>query len=244
MPLIDIRTEKLAHNMDIFVSKKHVFTSDALLLANFASPKRKDKVCDLGTGCGIIPLIWHRDFSPSENVGVEISEKAYSLFQRTLELNNLSDKIKCINADLRNLDDVLPYEYFDVVTINPPYKKRGAGNVNKSEEKMNARHEYSCTLSDAVSAAYKLLRFGGKFVLCHRPERLCDIFCTMRENQIEPKWLCEVAQRKGKEPSLVLIEGRKGGNSGMRISPTFYVENEDGNYTKEAKDIFYAYKYK
>lgn len=240
----DTRTEKLAQNIDIFVSKKHVFTSDALLLADFANPKRKDKTCDLGTGCGIIPLIFHRDFSPSLNIGVEISENACSLFQRSLELNELYDKIQCINADLRNIDGILPYEYFDVVTINPPYKKQGAGIANENTEQKNARHEYSCTLSDAASAAYRLLKFGGKFVLCHRPERLCDIFCTMRENQIEPKRLREVVQRKGSEPSLILVEGRKGGNPGMRICPTFYIEDENGCYTKEAKDIFYAYKYK
>lgn len=244
MQINDMRTEKLAHNMEIFVSKKHVFTSDALLLANFASPKRKDKACDLGTGCGIIPLIWHRDFSPSVNIGVEISENACSLFKNTLEINNISDRIQCINADLRHIDGILPYEYFDVVTINPPYKKRSAGIANENEEQKNARHEYSCTLSDAVSAAYHLLKFGGRFVLCHRPERLCDIFLAMRENHIEPKRLREIVQRKGGEPSLVLVEGRKGGNAGMRICPVFYIENEDGSYTKEAEDIFYAYKYK
>lgn len=242
--LSEPRTEKLGQNIKIFVSGAHIFTSDAILLADFARPKKKDRVCDLGTGCGIIPLLWHRDFSPKENVGVEISPEASALFTKSIELNGLNGVVQCINADLRELKGLLPVEYFDVVSINPPYKKRKAGIANEDEEYKNARHEFTCTIEDAAAASHKLLKFGGKFAVCHRPERLCDLFYAMRENGIEPKRLREVVQRKGREPSLVLVEGKKGGNAGLRIDPVFYIEDENTDYTEEAAKLFYAYKHK
>ncbi len=242
MPLRGTKTENLGAGLKIFVSDAHVITSDALLLADFAKPGKKDKVCDLGTGCGIIPIIWNRDFSPSCIKGIEISKIACALFNNTLETNGLCDKIQCINADIRHLEGVVDFEYFDLVSINPPYKKQGAGIVSENEERKNARHEFCCSLEDALGAAGKLLKYGGSFAVCHRPERLCDLFHAMRKYGIEPKRLREVVQRRGAEPSLILAEGRKGGSPGLRISPVLYIEDENGHYSEEAAKIFYAHK--
>ena len=238
------RTEALATNLNIYVSEAHIFTSDAIVLASFCAPRHKDKCCDLGTGNGIIPLLWHRDFSPKEIVGVELSESAVELFTKTLTENNLTDKIKLIHSDLRKLKGVLPNEYYDIVSINPPYKKLGTGIVNEGEDYKNARHEFTCTLEDCSRAAAQLLKFGGRFCICQRPERLPDIFEAMRKFKIEPKSMREVIQREGKEPSLVLVEGKKGSAPGFRISAPLILENADGDYTEEAKELFLSYKYK
>ena len=238
------RTEALATNLNIYVSEAHIFTSDAIVLASFCAPRHKDKCCDLGTGNGIIPLLWHRDFSPKEIVGVELSESAVELFTKTLTENNLADKIKLIHSDLRKLKGVLPNEYYDIVSINPPYKKLGTGIVNEGKDYKNARHEFTCTLEDCSRAAAQLLKFGGRFCICQRPERLPDIFESMRKFKIEPKSMREVIQREGKEPSLVLVEGKKGSAPGFRISAPLILENADGDYTEEAKELFLSYKYK
>ncbi len=238
------RTEALATNLNIYVSEAHIFTSDAIVLASFCAPRHKDKCCDLGTGNGIIPLLWHRDFSPKEIVGVELSESAVELFTKTLTENNLTDKIKLIHSDLRKLKGVLPNEYYDIVSINPPYKKLGTGIVNEGKDYKNARHEFTCTLEDCSRAAAQLLKFGGRFCICQRPERLPDIFEAMRKFKIEPKSMREVIQRAGKEPSLVLVEGKKGSAPGFRISVPLILENADGDYTEEAKELFLSYKYK
>lgn len=238
------RTEALATNLNIYVSEAHIFTSDAIVLASFCAPRHKDKCCDLGTGNGIIPLLWHRDFSPKEIVGVELSESAVELFTKTLTENNLTDKIKLIHSDLRKLKGVLPNEYYDIVSINPPYKKLGTGIVNEGKDYKNARHEFTCTLEDCSRAAAQLLKFGGRFCICQRPERLPDIFEAMRKFKIEPKSMREVIQREGKEPSLVLVEGKKGSAPGFRISAPLILENADGDYTEEAKELFLSYKYK
>ena len=238
------RTEALATNLNIYVSEAHIFTSDAIVLASFCAPRHKDKCCDLGTGNGIIPLLWYRDFAPQEIVGVELSESAVELFTKTLTENNLTDKIKLIHSDLRKLKGVLPNEYYDIVSINPPYKKLGTGIVNECKDYKNARHEFTCTLEDCAKAASQLLKFGGRFCICQRPERLPDIFEAMRKFKIEPKSMREVIQRAGKEPSLVLVEGKKGSAPGFRISAPLILENADGDYTEEAKELFLSYKYK
>ena len=116
------RTEKLAENLEIFVCEAHIFTSDAILLASFCKPRHKDKCCDLGTGNGIIPLLWLRDFKPKEIYGVELSETAVELFKKTLKYNNIEDSVKLFHNDLKQLKGVLPNEYYDVVSINPHTK--------------------------------------------------------------------------------------------------------------------------
>ena len=240
----DERTEDLAKNLKIYVSDAHIFTSDAIILADVCAPRHKDKCCDLGTGNGIIPLLWLRDFQPKEIVGVELSESAVKLMHKTIELNSLEGAFTPIHCDLRDLKGVLPNEYYDVVSINPPYKKIGTGIVNEGEDYKNARHEFTCTLDDAACAAARLLKFGGKFCICQRPERLPDIFAAMRKFKIEPKSMREVIQRLGKEPSLVLVEGKKGSAPGFRIQPPLILENTNGSYTPEAEQLFHSYKYK
>ena len=238
------RTEALATNLNIYVSEAHIFTSDAIVLASFCAPRHKDKCCDLGTGNGIIPLLWLRDFKPKEITGVELSDSAVNLLNKTLTENNIDDKIKVIHHDLRTLKGVLPNEYYDIVSINPPYKKLGTGIVNTETDYQNARHEFTCTLDDCAKAASLLLKFGGSFCICQRPERLPDIFEAMRKFKIEPKSMREVIQRPGKEPSLVLVEGKKGSAPGFRISAPLILEDESGNYTPEAEELFHSYKYK
>ena len=238
------RTEALATNLNIYVSEAHIFTSDAIVLASFCAPRHKDKCCDLGTGNGIIPLLWLRDFKPKEITGVELSDSAVNLLKKTLKENNIEDKINVFHNDLRTLKGVLPNEYYDLVSINPPYKKLGTGIVNEGEDYKNARHEFTCTLEDASKAAALLLKFGGRFCICQRPERLPDIFSAMRKFKIEPKSMREVIQRTGKEPSLVMVEGKKGSAPGFRIHHPLILEKENGEYTQEAANLFYAYKFK
>lgn len=238
------RAEALATNLNIYVSDAHIFTSDAIILADFCAPRHKDKCCDLGTGNGIIPLLWLRDYKPAEIVGVELSESAVKLFSKTLKENNIEDMISIVHNDLRRLKGVLPNEYYDIVSINPPYKKLGTGIVNDGEDYKNARHEFTCTLEDAAKAASTLLKFGGRFCICQRPERLPDIFAAMRKYKIEPKSMREVIQRTGKEPNLVIVEGKKGSAPGFRIRAPLIIENESGKYSEEAEKLFYGYKYK
>ena len=236
----DERLEPLGKGMQIVVSDSHTFGTDAILLASFASIKRKDVACDMGTGCGIIPLVWIKGETKSV-FAVDIQEKACSQLSKSLSLNNKEDRITVVNADLRNLKGKLPFGTFDLVTMNPPYKPVGTGIESLSEADKIARHETMCTIDDAVAAAAKLLKFGGRFCMCHRPERLCDIVCSMREGGIEVKRIRFVVEREDKAPWLVLVEGKRGSKSHVTIEKQLVMKDKDGNNTDEYRSMFGDY---
>lgn len=234
-------SEFLGNRYRVFVNKNHTFGTDAVLLANFAIRRKVKKACDLGTGCGIIPLLWLDRNLVDYSVGVEIQTDAYNLCEAAVTENKLDGKFLPINSDLKDLKGKLPFGEFDVVSCNPPYKKSGAGIVNDELQKQIARHETLCTLDDICSAAARLLRFGGKLSLCHRPERLADIFESMRKHKIEPKRLRTVIQRRGNSPWLVLVEGSLGGKPALTIEPPLFVE-ENGLLSDEMMSIYGEYK--
>lgn len=236
----DDRIEPLGDNMSIVVSDSHTFGTDAVLLANFANIKRRDIACDMGTGCGIIPLVWCKG-ETKEVYALDIQPKAIEQLKNSLELNNIQGRIKPIVCDLRAVKNVLEFGKFDLVTMNPPYKPVGTGIESLLPAHRIARHEVTCNIDDAVSAAAKLLKFGGRFCMCHRPERLCDIICSMRQGGIEVKRIRFVVQRKGKQPWLVLVEGKRGSKSGVTIEKELVMQDDDGNNTQEFRDMFGDY---
>lgn len=238
--LPDEKIEPLGNNMRIVVSPSHTFGTDAILLANFASLKRKDIACDMGTGCGIIPLIWCKD-ETKEIYALDIQEKAISQLKKSLSINQIEGRIKAINCDLRQLKGVVEHGKFDLITMNPPYKPVGTGIESISEAERIARHEVTCTVEDACKTASLLLRYGGRFCMCHRPERLCDIIVSLRDNALECKRIRFVTEREGKAPWLVLVEGKRGGKSGVTVEKNLVMKDENGNPTKEFRSMFGDY---
>lgn len=238
--LSDEKIEPLGDNMKIVVSQSHTFGTDAILLANFASVKRKDVACDMGTGCGIIPLIWCKGETKSVTA-IDIQQKAISQLQKSIELNNLQGRITPLNCDLRELKGKLDFGTFDLVTMNPPYKPIGTGIESISEAERIARHEVMCTVDDAVTAASKLLKFGGRFCMCHRPERLCDIIVAMRQGGVEVKRIRFVCEKEGKAPWLVLVEGKRGSKSSVTVEKNLIMKDENGTPTAEFRSMFGDY---
>ncbi len=228
--------EMLDNNVEICVSKEHKFGTDAFLLADFAKPRHKDKVCDLGTGCGIIPLLMQIKFTPEELWGVDIQEQAIEQFNITVEKNKL-ENIHPVRADLKELWEGCPKGTFDVVTCNPPYKAANAGIESLGEAQKIARHEILCNINDVCRAASRLLKFGGRLCICNRPERLADVICAMRENNIEPKLLRFVSKNAENPSWLFLIEGKLGGKPFMQVMPPLFVKDGDG-FSQELLSIY------
>ena len=235
-----MKFEPLGNGFGLWVSDNHIFGTDAILLSNFAKAKPNDKMVDLGTGCGIIPLLMMRDGNLKTAVGVDISEEATDLAQKTKEELNL-EKFTVINSDLKDLKGKVDFGCHTLVTCNPPYKANGAGLQNPNERHKVARHEVECSLEDIIKVSAKLLQTTGRLCMCHRPERLCELLKLMSDNKIEPKRLRLVCQRKGEEPWLVLVEGKRCAKSGMRIDPVLYIE-EDGKFSDEMIEIYGKYK--
>ena len=235
-----IKKEPLGNGFFVYVSPLHTFGTDAVLLADFAAARKNDRLVDLGTGCGIIPFLILRNGCLSSAVGVDISEEAAKLAQRT-ESELKTGKFTVLNADLKTLKGRIEFGCHTLVTCNPPYKAPGAGLKNPDSIKAAARHETECTLRDIIEVSSKLLQTSGRLCMCHRPERLAELFSLMREYKLEPKRLKLVCQREATEPWLVLIEGRKCGNTGMRIDPPLYIE-KNGGLSDEMIRIYGAYK--
>lgn len=232
--------EDLGEGVGVVVSKQHTFGTDAMLLASFANPKRNDVACDFGSGCGIIPFLWLRDGKCKEITAIEIQENGCNQMLRSSELNE-TDKITILNRDLKEIDD-LKTGSFDLVTMNPPYKIENGGIKNDEEYATIARHETFCNMNDIAKSAARLLRFGGKLCICHRPERVFDAMFAMRENGIEPKTLRFVSKKGDTQPWLVLIEGKRGAKNGLKVEKNLVAYNDDGTLTDEMLSITEKYR--
>ena len=178
-----LKREPLGKDFYLYVNENHTFGTDAVLLSNFAAAKPKDKMVDLGTGCGIIPLLMLRDGLLSSAVGVDISEEAISLAQKTKEELNI-DRFTAINCDLKALKGKVEFGCHTLVTCNPPYKAPNAGLKNPNERLRVARHEVECTLRDIVEVSAKLLQTGGRLCMCQRPERLGEMMCLFSKYNV------------------------------------------------------------
>lgn len=215
------RWEPLTRDASVAVSARHGFGEDALLLAAFAAPRPRERVCDLGTGCGVLPLWWCvRQAPPARIDAVELQPEAAALARLTVERAGLTDTVTVHAADLRRWREFLPPGGMDAVVMNPPYFPEGSGKVSADPSRRITRHEGAgCALPEAMGAAAGLLREGGRFCLCHRPERLADVFEALRAVRLEPKRLQFVYRDPAGPPWLFLCEGRRGGAPGLTVLP-------------------------
>lgn len=212
------------------------FGSDAVLLAKFASFKKGSRVLDLCTGTGIIPVLcWAKNDLLSIDA-VEIVPEVASMAQRTMQLNNLSDKIRVTNCNLTDCEKFFPKRTFDAVTCNPPYMPKGDGIVNPNDYLAVARHEICCTLDDVVRVSADMLKPHGKLFMVHRADRLCDVITSFRKYRIEPKRLSMVQPNSKSAPNLILIEGALYGKIQLTITKPVCMYDDSGNYIQQITD--------
>ncbi len=232
----------LAEDLRIIQSPSvFAFSLDAVLLAKFINvPFQKGKIVDLCSGNGIIPLLLSTRTKASIE-GVEIQERLYDMACRSVGYNQLSEQIKMIHGDLKDIAKTIGYSKYDVVTCNPPYFPTPSHEeINKNEHYAIARHEIMCTLEDVVRVSSQLLRQGGKAAFVHRPGRLMDILSLMRQYRIEPKRLQFVYPKTVKEANTILIEGIKDGSPDLKVLPPLVVYNEQNEYNPEIRRILYG----
>lgn len=233
------RTEYLGGGIKIIVSDEYTFTLDSILLAEFSMPEKGDSVLEIGTGCGIIPLLWCRDSEADDITAVEIQKDACSIFYKSIIINSLNDRISLINGDIRNPHEIGIDNYkYNTIVCNPPYKRMGAGKLGKSEPLNIARYEAKLTIDDLTYVSARLLIGGGTLCLCNRVERLCDVICSMRLNGIEPKIIRFVQQTKELSPSLFMLKGKKGARPGMECLPVLIIKNQSHEYSDEVSGLY------
>jgi tRNA1(Val) A37 N6-methylase TrmN6 len=211
---------------------------DAVLLSGFANACKGEKVADLGTGTGIIPILMEAKTPAEHFTGLEIQAESADMARRSVALNHLEEKITIVTGDIKEASRLLGNGSFDVVTSNPRYMTVSKGLPNPDQAKAIARHEILCTLEDVVREASRLLRTGGRFYMVHRPFRLVEIFRIMTQCRIEPKRMQLIRPFIDREPNMVLIEGARGGGAMLKIERPLIIYEKPGVYTQDIYDIY------
>lgn len=218
--------------------EKFCFGMDAVLLSGFAAAPEGGRVLDLGTGTGIIPILLAAKTAAKELIGLEIQDESADMANRSVLLNDLQNRVKIVQGDIKEAGNLFEAASFDVVTSNPPYMIGGHGLKNPDAPKAIARHEVLCDLEDVIKAAARCLKPGGKFYMVHRPFRLTEIMVLMHEYKLEPKRMQLVYSFADKEPNMVLIEGARGGKSRITVEKPLIIYEAPGKYTAEIYDIY------
>ncbi len=212
--------------------------TDAMLLSEFSKVPKRGRVCDLGCGSGAVSILLAARHESILIHGIEIVEGAAKLCEENVSLNNIGDRMFVLNDDLKNVREHFEAGSFDSVVSNPPFMKESAGLKTEREELLCARMEICCTIDDVCAAASYLLKFGGSFSVVYRPSRLSDLFSALEKHNLAPKRMRLIQDTVSAEPSLVLLEARKGGGSGIKLLPTLIIKNPDGTETEETKAIY------
>ena len=220
------------------IQNKEMFSYgiDAILLSDFV--KAKGLVMDLGTGTGIIPLRLANKEGIDKIYGIEIQNQVAEIAKRNVDLNNLNSKIQIINKDLKFLPEIFAKGSIDTIITNPPYMKLGGAVINDKENFAISRHEIKTSLEEIVKTSSILLKQYGKLYIVHRPNRLVDVLCSLRENGIEPKYIKWVYPKSDKPANLFLLEAVKGGRRDFKYKKSLVVYRDDGEYTDDLLAIY------
>lgn len=200
--------------------ERFCFGVDAVLLTDFTKVKPGERVLDLGTGTGVIPILLEAKTKGEHFTGLEIQEESADMARRSVLHNRISEKVDIVTGDIKEAAEIFKTASFDVITTNPPYMRGQHGLENMTDARTIARHEVLCTLEDILRESAKILpESKGRFYMIHKPFRLAEILNMMCQYKIEPKRLRFVHPYVDKEPTMVLIEGMKGGRSRVTIEP-------------------------
>jgi tRNA1Val (adenine37-N6)-methyltransferase len=213
------------------------FSIDAAILAHHIRLKATDIAVDLGTGCGIIPLLLSLQTPSAHIYGIEIQKDLAELASRNVRLNQMEGRITIVHADMKDFKSYLTPGTVDVVFSNPPYRKALSGRINPEMERAVARHEIKVCLSDIVSVAESLLKRSGRFLIIYTAERVTDLILGMRTSRLEPKRLRLIHPKQRSGAILAIVEGVKYGKPGLKVDPPFIIYKPEGGYTDEAKKM-------
>lgn len=214
------------------------FSIDAVLLAAFSSPGTKDSIVDLGTGCGIIPLILGFRNPGVSITGIEVQPELAALATQNIEANGLKERITIIHGDMRLISMQAVSGPVNLVVSNPPYRKDRSGRVNPNLQRAVARHEILATLNDVVGSASRLLGIGGRFAAIYPAERITDLLTTLRSAGIEPKHIQTVHATRHDPARLILVSGIKAGRPGAAVHEPLVIYRPNGKYTDRVQAMF------
>jgi tRNA1Val (adenine37-N6)-methyltransferase len=218
--------------------KGYRFSVDAVLLAGLTRIRPQDRVVDLGSGCGIIPLLLAFRQPVAHITGIEIQDSLVSMAKRNIIINDFCHLIRIVQADLREVDVALVEEQVDLVVSNPPYGKLRSGRLNPNSEKAIARHELLADLGDVIRAAAQLLPHKGRLALIYPVRRLPYLLKEIDLGGFAPKQMTLIHSTLDSEAKLVHLESIKGGGEELRVSKPLAIYRKDGNYSNEMNAMY------
>ncbi len=214
------------------------FSIDAVLLAFHAGLRPVSRILDIGTGCGIIPLILACRLPEIRIFGVEIQPELATLAAANVRDNGFGERITILHQDMKSLKQAMTAGPVDLVVSNPPYRKVNSGRINPDSQKAVARHEIRASLADVTDTARRLLDVSGRFIVIYPAERTAELLSRMQDTGLEPKFLRPVCSAAGTDAKLVIAEGMRGGRPGMKLGPPLIIYRTDGTYTDEVNRMF------
>jgi tRNA1Val (adenine37-N6)-methyltransferase len=217
---------------------KFKFTIDAFLLAGFVTPGPGCRLIDLGTGGGVLPLLLAGQDRISDVWGLEIQPELAEMALRSVELNRLAARVTILRGDLRALPQEIKLNTFDYVIANPPFFSVKKGVIPENEALAKAKFELSCTLTEVVDAARRLVRGNGRVAMIYPAERLAELLAAFTRRSLTPKTICLIYPRPGENANLALVEARPGGKSGLAVLPPLFVYGPDQEYSEPMQRIF------
>lgn len=213
------------------------FSLDAVLLSHFAFVRQGASVVDLGAGTGVIGFLLIAR-GAGQVVGLEISPAMAQMAARSVALNGLTEQMRVIVGDFRQINRLLPGGTAELVVSNPPYRALGGGYINPNDKVARARHEITANLDDVIAAARYLVKYRGRFTMVHLPERMAEILKKMSDAGLEPKRLRLVYPNLSQKPNMLLVEGIRGAKPGLEVLPPLLVYKPDGSYCEEIRAYY------
>lgn len=217
------------------------FSVDAVLLSHFLTSYRDgSRVLDLGAGCGVISLLLAYRWPQVSVTALEVQKPLAQLCAHNVRRNNFDGRISVVEGDLRRIELLLRSESFDVVMVNPPYRRKKSGRKNPGREQMIARHEVLATIADVAGAASYAVKNKGKVVVVYPASRLPSLLNELVQNRLQPKRLQIVYSYPEGPAQLVLVEAVKNGGEELAVLPPLFIYSQPGGrrYSKELQALY------
>ncbi|HEX9859778.1 MAG TPA: tRNA1(Val) (adenine(37)-N6)-methyltransferase [Nitrospirota bacterium] len=214
------------------------FSLDALLLADFPAVRTCSRILELGAGSGVVSLLLAKRYPRAKVAGVEIQDGLYGRAVRNAEVNGLSGRVEFVHMDLKKLPKAMPAEGFDMVVMNPPFRKPDTGRISPGDERAAARHELAASLRDIIRVSSVMLKNRGRLCIVHHPARLPELMQLMQTYHLEPKRMRMVHSHTGDEARMALVEAVKAGAEGLKVLPPLFVYESERVYTREMREFY------
>lgn len=216
--------------------KGYRFSMDAVILSRLIRSTDRDEILDIGTGCGVVPLIVSRLFRFARFTGIEIQTELYQIARKNVEAEGL-EKVKILNADIRKSSKI-PGAKYDIIISNPPYFKIGSGRLNSDKEEIGARHERDLTLEDLIRSCKNMLKPKGQLYLIYIASRQSELFSLMERYRIPPKLMIPIYPKSGENADLIWVKGINGSKSDIKVLTPLFVYGQNGKKTAAHKSFY------